>query len=158
MNTTKIVYISDVVADANGELLIDFSTTAAAQWGFNAGIIVMDYSDVNGASTLYMSNSMIDSTSPSIAVLADDYRVKIYPNPFNDVMNIDFINPSESNKVTAEVYDLTGRLIFRKDYNRIPAGRNVLRISGIGSEKTSIYIVALKINGKICKSIKMIKR
>ncbi len=158
MNTTKIVYLSDIVADANGELLIDFSTTAVAQWAFNAGIIIMDYSDVNGASTLYMSNSMIDSTSSVLPGIDDNYKVKIYPNPFNDMMNIEFTNSSASNKITAEVYDLAGRLTYRKNYSSIPAGKNTLSVSGIGSEKTGIYIVTLKINGKICKTIKMIKK
>lgn len=157
MNTSKIVYISDVVADANGELLIDFSTTAAAQWGFNAGIILMDYSDVNGATTLYMSNSTVDSTSAIAQPVRDDYKVKIYPNPFSDMMNIDFNNPSASNKVTAEVYDLTGRLVYRQNYSSMPAGANTLRLNSIGANGNGVYIVALKMNGKIVQTVKMLR-
>jgi fibronectin type 3 domain-containing protein len=157
MNTTKIVYISDIVADANGELLIDFSTTAAAQWGFNAGIIIMDYSDANGASTLYMSNSVIDSAISKIAPVADDYKVKIYPNPFTDVMNIEFNNPSASSKLMAEVYDVSGRLVYKQTYSGIPAGRNTLRLNSIGLGNNGVYIVALRMNGKIFKSVKVMR-
>src|SRR5690606_19562796 len=42
-NTTKIVYINDVAPDANGEIILDFSTTATALYGFNAGLIIHAY-------------------------------------------------------------------------------------------------------------------
>jgi fibronectin type 3 domain-containing protein/poly(3-hydroxybutyrate) depolymerase len=158
MNTTKVVYISDIVPDVNGELLIDFSTTTAAQWGFNGGLIIYDYSDAQGGSVLYMSNSTLDSTTTASAVsLVNDYKVKIYPNPFNDMISIDFNNPVASNKVTAEVYDLTGRLIMREHYSSMPAGPNTLRLNSIRSNLNGIYIVALKINGKITQTVKMMR-
>jgi antitoxin component YwqK of YwqJK toxin-antitoxin module len=157
MNTTKIVYINDVVADANGDLLIDFSTTGAAQWGFNGGIIIMDYSDANGASALYMSNSTLDSSATIATSATDELKEKIYPNPFNDIMNIDFTNPSPTNKITAEVYDLNGRLVYRQNYSSMPAGRNTLRLNGVGSGNNGVYIVALKMNGKIVQTVKMLR-
>jgi large repetitive protein len=158
MNSTKVVYISDIVPDVNGELLIDFSTTAAAQWGFNGGLIIQDYSDAQGASLLYMSNSTLDSANTTIALpVRDEYKVKVYPNPFSDIMNIDFNNPVASNKVTAEIYDLTGRLVMRQHYSSMPAGQNTLRLNGIGSNVNGVYIVALRINGKIVQTVKMLR-
>jgi large repetitive protein len=158
MNTTKVVYISDIIPDANGELLIDFSTTSAAQWGFNGGLIIQDYSDAQGGSILYMSNSTLDSTIATTAVpVVDQYKVKVYPNPFSDMMNIDFNNPVASSKVTAEVYDLTGRLVMRQHYNGMPAGANTLRLNSIRSNINGVYIVALRINGKIVQTMKMLR-
>lgn len=157
MNSTKIVYISDIVPDVSGELFISFSTTAAAQWGFNGGLIIQDYSDVQGASILYMSNSTLDSTATAAIPVVDDYKVKVYPNPFSDIMNIDFNNPSPANKVTAEVYDLTGRLVMRQHYNSMPAGQNTLRVNSIRSGMNGVYIVALKIDGRIVQTVKMLR-
>ena len=158
MNSTKVVYISDIVPDVNGELLIDFSTTAAAQWGFNGGLIIQDYSDSQGTSMLYMSNSTLDSTSTAIVTpVVNEYKVKVYPNPFSDMMNIDFNNPVASNKVTAEVYDITGRLIMRQHYNDVPAGANTLRLTNVRAGINGVYIVALRINGKIVQTMKMLR-
>ena len=157
MNSTKIVYISDIVPDASGELLINFSTTAAAQWGFNGGLIIQDYSDVQGASILYMSNSTLDSTTTTAVPASDNYKVKIYPNPFSDFMNIDFNNPVASNKVTAEIYDITGRLVMRQHYSSMPAGQNTLRLNNVRADINGVYIVALRINGKIVQTVKMLR-
>lgn len=43
-NTSKVVYIGDVAPDADGKLLLDFSTTPEAGYGFNAGLIIEEYS------------------------------------------------------------------------------------------------------------------
>ncbi|HUQ64902.1 MAG TPA: fibronectin type III domain-containing protein [Flavitalea sp.] len=158
MNSTKIVYISDLVPDANGELLINFSTTAAAQWGFNAGMIITDYSDVQGASVLYMSNSTIEPIPAVQTTLLNSNKVKIYPNPFSDNINIDFDNLSASNKISAEIYDITGRLVMMQHYSSVPAGKNTLRVSNIRSNGTGVYVVALKVNGKTFQAVKLIRR
>ncbi|HUQ67504.1 MAG TPA: fibronectin type III domain-containing protein [Flavitalea sp.] len=157
MNSTKVVYISDIVPDANGELLIDFSTTAIAQWGFNGGLIIQEYSDAQGRSTLYMSNSTIDSNTTVAVPVSNEYKVKIYPNPFSDIMNIDFNNSVNGSKVSADVYDLTGRLVMRQNYSNMPAGLNTLRLNGIRSGMNGVYIMALRINGKIVQTVKMLR-
>lgn len=156
MNTTKVVYISDIIPDANGELLIDFSTTAATQWGFNGGLIIYDYTNAQGGTALYMSNSIVDNITNTVFPVVNKYKVKVYPNPFSDIMNIDFNNPSAGNKISAEIYDLTGRLVLRQHYSSMPAGQNTLRLNGIRSNNNGVYIMALKINGKIVQSVKML--
>ncbi len=156
MNTTKIVYISDLLPDANGDMILDFSTTAAGQWAFNAGIIIQEYSDANGGTTQYMSNTVLDSAT-TIARVTDDFKVKIYPNPFNDNMNIDFNNPSGISKISTEIYDLTGRLVYRQNYSSMPAGANTLRLNGIRTNGNGVYIVALKVDGKIVRTVKMLR-
>jgi hypothetical protein len=72
-------------------------------------------------------------------------------------MNIDFNNPSSANKVTAEIYDLTGRLVMRQHYSSMPAGQNTLRLNNTGSNTNGVYIVALKIDGRIVQTVKMLR-
>ena len=72
-------------------------------------------------------------------------------------MNIDFNNPSPANKVTTELYDITGRLVMRQHYSSMPAGPNTLRLNGIRSNLNGVYIVALKINGQIVQTVKMLR-
>jgi hypothetical protein len=157
MNSTKVVYISDIVPDANGEVLVNFSTTAIAQWGFNAGMIIQDYADVNGSTTLYMSNSSLDSSTTVSATLMDEYKVKVYPNPFTNHLNIDFYNPGEGSKVTTEMYDLNGRLIYKQNYSSMPTGYNTIRVNNFRISGNGLYIVTLRVNGIVVKTVKMIR-
>jgi fibronectin type 3 domain-containing protein/dienelactone hydrolase len=159
MNSTKIVYISDIVPDASGNLLIDFSTTLAGQWAFNSGIIIQEYTDTKGGSILYMSNSEVDTSGRNSPIQPQvNYKVRVYPNPFTGFMNLDFYNPSNANRISAEVYDLNGRLIYRQNFGNISAGSNTLRISPLqGAHRSGMYIVMLRINGKMVQSVKMLR-
>ncbi len=157
MNSSKVVYISDVVPNAAGEILLNFSTTAAAQWSFNSGIIIHEYSDAVGGSILYMSNSEVEEEPVSIP--ADKVKVIAYPNPFADNFNLQFNNSSASNKISAEVYDMYGRLIVRQDHGNLLQGRNILKIKMAAAAPTAgMYIVTLKINGRVERTIKMLRK
>ena len=61
-----------------------------------------------------MSNRRSTDTTTAVPVL-NEYKVKVYPNPFSDIMNIDFNNPVNGSKVSAEIYDLTGRLVYETE-------------------------------------------
>ena len=155
-NTTKIVYIGDIAPESNGTLLLDFSTTANAQYGFNGGIVIMEYSDASGGT---IQNSTLDEQAGTeILAVTPDYNVKVYPNPFNDLVNLDFNNDAAGNRVSAEVYDLTGRLVYRRDFNSLAAGRNVLVLNGIEqNSNTSVCVVALRVNGKVVQTVKLLR-
>jgi len=157
MNSTKIVYIGDVAANSNGEILLTFSTTALAAWGFNAGIVIQEYTDTQGGSML---NSVLDNTGANFDSLSTRTitSANAYPNPFGDLINVDFFNSAAGNRVTAEVYDLNGRLVHRRNFDHLPAGYNTLRIDELRtSQRSGIFIVALKVNGKITQTIKMLR-
>jgi hypothetical protein len=157
MNSTKVVYISDVVPNAAGEVLLDFSTTAAAQWAFNAGIIIHEYSDKVGGSILYMSNSELEKEP--VFVASDRLNLIAYPNPFADNINVEFTNNSASNKITTEIYDVSGRLILRQHHSNLTRGKNLLKIKMPGAaENTGMFIVTFKINGRIERTIKMLRK
>lgn len=154
-NTSKVVYIGDLVPDAGGILLLDFSTVAAAGYGFNSGIIIEEYSDAQGAVVL---NSVVDPSGMVVAASSNIQQYKISPNPFLNEINIDFYNQHLGDKVSAEVYDLTGRMVVIRNYNTLPAGYNKLKLTDIKSSGySSLYLVALKVNGKIVQTTKMIR-
>jgi large repetitive protein len=149
-----VVYIGDLVPLPDGRLDLEFSTTANAGYGFNGGVIIMEYSDAAGG---VITNSELD-TAGTTAAVPPDYNVNVYPNPFLDVINVDFYNRSSADKISAEVYDLTGRLVYRKHFNTMPAGYNTLRLTGIESSKaTSLCMVALKVNGEIVQTFKLMR-
>jgi hypothetical protein len=153
-NSTKVVYIGDVVPDEDGAVLLNFSTTQAAAYAFNAGILIEDYTDVQGGSAL---NSVLEAEKPLDEVIHEEKTGRIYPNPFNDRFNVDINNSSVSNKITTEVYDLAGRNIYRKNFTNVSAGYNTLRIDQSVNLKPGVYIVMVKVNGQIVQSSKMVK-
>ena len=156
-NTIKIVYIDNVSPDENGEILLTFSTTAAAMYGFHAGVTIDDYSDGSISQVVLPDNQELDDM-PS-EENAYGLKNRMYPNPFGDDITVDFNNIAGTSRVSAFVYDIAGRLVFRQDYNNLVTGFNQLRLK-TGSLKagSKAYTVVLATNGKIIMVNKMIKK
>jgi hypothetical protein len=167
MNSSKMVYIDNITPDENGEMTLDFSTTEAAAYGFNGGVIIEDYSDPLASSGI-SSNTVIDEST--ISSIVDENQntaavrrpeasvVKMYPNPFNDFVNVEFNNTSSNNNISLEVYDLSGRMSYRRMIGRLPEGGNTLRLGAVESGMTTgIYIVTLSVNGKSIQANKIVR-
>lgn len=83
---------------------------------------------------------------------------KAYPNPFKNIVHLSFYNKLETDKLSVEIYDTYGRLTFRQNFGTRPVGNHTLDISGFTADlRVGMYIAALKINGKISQSMKIIK-
>lgn len=148
MNSTKIVYIGNVVPNSSGQVNLDFSTSALADWGFNAGVLIEEYSDAQGGSVM---TSQLDS------IPAENIRsISVYPNPFSGRFSINFDNTTPTSMISAEIYDLSGRLLLRKNYNQLPAGMNVLTLNA-PSNGRNVYFLALKVDGKVVHTKKLIQ-
>jgi hypothetical protein len=165
MNSSKMVFIDNVIPDENGEMLLDFSTTEAAAYGFNGGFIVEDYTDPD-APVGVASNSVVEPLTLEESVngsnaanrAAQLNAIKMYPNPVNDFLNIDFNNTSAANNVSMEVYDLSGRISYRRVLGKLPVGGNTVRLNAIeAGMKTGIYIVTLSVNGKSIQANKIMR-
>ncbi len=174
MNSTKIVYIGDVVPDSNGEVVVQFSTTAAAAWGFNSGMIIQTYDDVNGGTVPNIvtpgsgNNPSVETvnvtTLDPVADAANNadknkqVTIRAYPNPFNNFVNLDFNNTAASNLVSVDIYDLGGRLMYRQAYPNLPAGFNTLRLNTAeGNLGKGLYMITLRVNGKVVHTAKMLR-
>ncbi len=157
-NYTKIVYIDDVRANESGEIILDFSTTEAAAWGFNGGILIESYDDFGGTQGVALVNNGNETLAQRVGDGLDKMQVNVYPNPFVDNVQIEFNNESASNQISVDVYDLSGKLVHRENYSNLPVGMNALRMN-IGENKlgSGIYLMAVKINGKTEHITKLIK-
>ncbi len=161
-NSTKIVYISDVVPDENGEVLATFSTTEIASYGFNAGMVIMAYNDEEGGVVVNAAPPPPQAPMVQQAREAQNRRADIttrtYPNPFNEQVNIDFFNQSASDQVSVEIFDMGGRMVMRKQYGQLPPGFNALRVNTAASiQAPGLYMINLTVNGKTVQSSKMVK-
>ncbi|RYF45163.1 MAG: T9SS type A sorting domain-containing protein, partial [Chitinophagaceae bacterium] len=172
MNKDKMVYIDNIVPDENGEILLDFSTIEAAAYGFNGGFIIEDYSASLGSGSGLASNSMVENApmvirdengnqdnSASTARNANAASVvKMYPNPFTDYVNVDFNNTSANNNISLEVYDLSGRISYRRNIGKLPEGGNTIKLGAVESGmKTGVYVVTLSVNGKTIQANKIMR-
>ena len=169
LNNSKIVYIGDIVPSDDGSVLLDFSTTKAAQYSFNAGILIEDYTDPAGSgsqSNLVLNNPSVLAdvlgqnpvTNARIAATASSTKVRTYPNPFVDFINMDFNNSSANNNISVDVYDLSGKMSYHRNYGKLPAGNNTLSINGNEAAMiTGVYIVTLNVNGKPVQASKVMR-
>lgn len=82
----------------------------------------------------------------------------MYPNPFRDIINLEFNNASGANKIAVDVYDLAGRMVYRRDFGTMAAGYTLLRVNAAEARLApGVYMVTLSVNGKPVKATKMIK-
>jgi fibronectin type 3 domain-containing protein len=242
-NTSKIVYIGDVAPDPDGKVLLDFSTTPEAGYGFNSGIIIEEYTYTPAQQPVDTTqNPPIDTipdnpppvdtipdnpppvdtipdnpppvdtipdnpppvdtipdnpppvdtipdnpppvdtipdNPPPVDTIPDNPPpvdsipdnpvdslpdddigdIKAYPNPFLNQIQLRFFNPNPAGKISIDIYDSYGRLIYRQDYGARVAGNNIIVINGFSSNlRIGLYMLSLKIDGERVKTIKVIKK
>lgn len=86
-------------------------------------------------------------------------KTQLYPNPFRDNFVISFYNSSATNKVSAEIFDVSGRLLHRQYFGNLGAGEMLLKVSaGDKVAMPGIYFVRLNVNGVAGSLIKMMKK
>ena len=170
-NDSKVVYIGDVVPDINGEVLLNVSTTNLADNGFTAALVINCYDDPVGG---VVPNRIITpgtgivsgNDQPANERLSDARnaqqplvtKINAYPNPFIDQVNIEFYNSAAGNKVTIDMYDMSGRLVYRRNAGNVPVGQNKLSLSVQDSGFTpGVYLVKLNVNGQTLSTAKLVK-
>ncbi len=80
---------------------------------------------------------------PEKANNVDKDAIKLYPNPAQDILNIEFENPKgEEINGVLKVFNLSGQLIFEKQLNT----NNVFYLLDINSLTNGAYIFSIQIN------------
>jgi len=187
MNSTKVVYVEDLKPEEDGTLMLNFSTTPAGGYGFNSGVIIEQYTDTlkaiadsipkyipppvdpNDPDTTDPGNpgnpNNPDTTiypPPTVDTLPPDSsrfdKVTVYPNPFYNQLNLRFYNSVPNARINLEIYDELGQLKFRRDFGNLPEGNVILPVTSISvNMRVGVYIMVLKLDGKIAKSQKIVR-
>lgn len=86
-------------------------------------------------------------------------KARVYPNPFNETLSIDFYNADGSDKITIEVYDLFGRLLNSHHFGNLPKGNTSLKINlgSLRKIRPGLYFVKLSSNGVMLNKWKLLK-
>lgn len=159
MNTTGIVWIGDILPDAGANIIIRFSTTSNAMYGFNGGMIIQAYSDSPGGTMPNEAETTEEALAYDVPVTPDSTFTEpvIYPNPFSDHFNIQLHNPVHNSSVQADMFDMNGRLLLRRTFNNVPAGNVILRMDQLrlnSSERA--VMVSISANGRKFKTIRLL--
>lgn len=156
MNSTKIVYIDGVAPDAGGEVMLNFSTTAEALYGFNAGLIIQEYSDRQEDGSLPPSNLVLADPDTAIAAQSSAVKLMAYPNPFHDILLIEFTTPAAVDRLHLELFDAGGRLVRTQVFERLALGRNTLRLDA-SKTGTGVYTLTARSGGRLIGAVRVLK-
>lgn len=120
----------DLLSGFNGE-------TTEGNWLLGVGDFgAADIGTLNTWSIEICTSDFTLSTSS----VSDSMEFSIIPNPNNGEFNIQF-NSASSNKVSVEVFDLRGRLIFNKSYYNSGSFSEKLNLSHVQS---GMYLLSVK--------------
>lgn len=125
-------------------------------------IFVGDVMAARGSSAV--SQNVTNTTIPAKVTIekVDVETVKpvisVHPNPFTNRIDVEINNEKASN-VTVMLYDLNSRLIYRSADQKQTAGRNKITVNlpSSASLLPGNYVVSIMIDGKLAKSVKLIK-
>ena len=117
----------------------------------DASVIDLVASNVNGAPLAVEFTS--GTTGIEIVESTADFRA--YPNPADDIVNIDYTVPCNS-KVFFVVNNLQGALVD-KCSRLSPEGKNTLTMNVLGLP-AGVYFIQMIINGKTVNTFKVIKK
>ncbi len=86
-------------------------------------------------------------------------QISAYPNPFNNQLQIAFYNTAKDNNISVDIYDLSGRMVYNKNFGRLSAGATNLRVDLTGQLHLDggTYIARLHANGIVLKTWKLVK-
>lgn len=139
-DTTKAVYIDNVIPNSNGEITANISCTSDATMGLLNALVIQTYTYVPGGAATDNPVTSLIAKSEKAAVAPDKAAkdstlkaapavVNAFPNPFNDYINLEVETTRPIDKLYVEIYDGNGKLMLLKSFNSLNAGKNMLRVS-----------------------------
>jgi hypothetical protein len=159
INGTQTIY--GVTPDSYGNVTISVAAgTPASQFGLIGALIIGAYtpsvSTVIPALPAQSLQQTLGGTTNAIATAANA-KIKAFPNPFHD--NFTLVVPSQSScSVEVLLYDISGKLVYKNEFENIQKGSNTLRIR-TGSNLTAGVYTAVVINAdtKTTRIYKLVK-
>jgi large repetitive protein len=166
-NTSKTVYIDNVITNSDGEINIDFSSISTARWAFTSAIILEVYQDDGSSEPVIISNRVFSSPivqeTPAVQeplVIKPEIirEVKVFPNPFSESLNVLIAIEKKSN-IAVAVFDVNGKLIYKQPVGYTEPGTRSLQLNApaITGAKAGMYILQVLVDGKPEKVVRLVK-
>jgi chitodextrinase/predicted esterase len=121
------------------------------------------------ASAFSLTNSLDDAAAMSqqqngllqaVEGAGGSFAIKqVFPNPFNESFVVSFNNPSAVNKISVDVFDVSGRMLYKQYFGNVSAGSAALRVdAGNSIRQPGIYFVRMNVNGVGSRLVKMVRK
>lgn len=114
--------------------------------------------------TSYICNNCVDETKITINVkdlIAGQDSILVYPNPFVDKLNIEFMCSNPNDVKELSIVDITGSLIYQFSADLLQKGKNVITWNGLSARgervKPGVYLLVYKASG-YSKTIKIFRK
>jgi hypothetical protein len=170
-NTNATVTLYGLRPDNAGQLNIySFSVGSAEAGWFNAMVINGYTPTARNApappqTTGGSNNTVITASSPArllqdqVQVVNADTVVSAYPNPFQQYFTLSVPGFSNNERVKVLVYDMSGKLVYAKEFDNLVQGNNYLRVEADRNfAQAGVYIVSVGYgDGRASKTFKLIK-
>ena len=148
-NTSQTVQINNIVADNNGEVIIDVALAENASYGYLGALVIQTYDLPDNART---ASNFVKS---GIEQLPDVQSSEIvaYPNPFSNQLFIEGLHSNEH--VSINIYEVTGALVYSASSQQVESGAITLDLTS-ESLRPGMYLVTVKsaIESKTMRLIK----
>ncbi|MBV9962994.1 MAG: fibronectin type III domain-containing protein [Parafilimonas sp.] len=148
LNTDGTVTVYNIVPDKNGEAVITISPNSfSSQYGLIGALIMQEYTPNNNSipSPKARKSNKISGNQP-ISQATKSSTIKnaavAYPNPFNNDFTLS-ISLQKQENVQAELYDINGKLILRKNFGELQQGSHELRIIPGTNISRGMYVLKI---------------
>lgn len=129
INNVKVIYFTNVKADENGEIYVSVIPDVTSPYCFTSAVTLESYDGDGGeqVGAIQMPEEIKDNNQaplittanvkPAInTVIEADTKdvINVYPNPFIDLLQINFATHKNVKKLGFLVYDMNARLVAQK--------------------------------------------
>ncbi|HXS37426.1 MAG TPA: PA14 domain-containing protein [Flavipsychrobacter sp.] len=165
LNTFGTLTVYGVQPDGDGNINVTVMPgTLTSQFGLIGTLVLQGYYPPASSNIPSTPGSRPSGAKQSLAssgiTINSDGLVSAYPNPFTDHFTLSLANLQKgNNKVQVAVYDITGRMVYKNEYDDLNAGNNNIRIDANKNfDKPGIYLVKVFFKGTGTSSVmKLIK-
>ena len=161
-NNSKVVYLDKLVPNADGQLIVDIATVVGSPYSFTGAFTIEAFDDTDSYVPVSISRPELPSNNQAVtanvistAAAANDIRV--YPNPFNNKITVE-MNGAKSGTVGLMLYDASSRLVYAGNTVK-QAGNQTFNVNipNAGNLKPGSYVLSVAVDGKLTKSVVLIK-
>ena len=167
-NTNATVTLRGIVPNSQGQANITMFSYGASLVGWFNAMVIQGYTatPANAPNVPHTTGGQISPLVTAVAqvpVIAQqlemDTVVRAFPNPFHTSFTLSVPVTNGNEKVMVTLYDVTGRLAYRKEFDNVLEGMNYLQVGGdaaIGGPGVYMAKVVFS-SGRPAVTIKLLK-
>ena len=169
-NTNATVTMRGLTADGNGNLNMSFISPGASEAGWLTSMVINGYTPVSQNAPMPPQSAggsntdVLTATSTAFVTQAQvvntDTVISAYPNPFHQSFTLSVPSDNSNERVMVTVYDISGKLVYGKEFDNLVQGNNYLLVYANQSLSTNgVYFVRVAYaSGKKVNTLKLIRQ